>query len=66
MISPIYFSFLIRIWKSSDPLQEAWFASLEDPATKTLTYFKTLDDLFEFLVNISIAEGQENNLPAEH
>ena len=49
MITAKYYSYLIRIWQSGDQAQGKWFASLEDPSTKKTVYFKTMNELFEFL-----------------
>jgi hypothetical protein len=48
-MSKLYFSYLMRIWRSQDALHEDWFASLEEPSTKKLIHFKSIEDLFEFI-----------------
>lgn len=52
-MSQNYFSYLMRIWRSEDPLQGGWFASLEEPSTNKTLFFKTMEELFVFLDEIS-------------
>lgn len=49
MITTSYFSYLIRICQGDDLPRGEWLASLEDPSTKQMTYFKTMEELNEFL-----------------
>ena len=51
----------MRIWQEDDPPQREWLASLEDPTTKQLTYFKTIEALFAFLQKQSGIIDSETN-----
>lgn len=44
-----YISYLMRMWKSEDPLKKGCFASLENPRTKKIIYFRSVEDMFAFL-----------------
>lgn len=44
-----YISYLIRMWGSDESLREGCFASLEDPHTKKILYFRSAEALFAFL-----------------
>jgi hypothetical protein len=44
-----YFSYLLRMWQTSDGEGRTWCASLEQPGTENRQGFATLDDLFDFL-----------------
>ena len=57
MTTTTYFSFLIRIWHSGDPLVNCWHASLQDPTTQHITHFNTLEELFVFLRQIAGEEA---------
>lgn len=41
-----YFSFLLRIWQLENQDQEEWFASLEDPNSHEVIYFKDMENMF--------------------
>ena len=65
MITSRYYSYLIRIWQDDDLPKREWLASLEDPTTQQLTYFKSLEDLFAFLQKQSgLSAGK--TLPFDH
>ncbi|MBW6474776.1 MAG: hypothetical protein K0B14_16735 [Anaerolineaceae bacterium] len=51
-----YFSYLMRIWQGDDLPEKEWLASLEDPSTKQLTYFKSLEELFTFLSHKALSD----------
>jgi hypothetical protein len=54
-----YFSYLMRIWQGDELPDGTWLASLEDPSTKQLIFFKSIEELFEFLKKRSaVAESQ--------
>ena len=61
MIAAQYFSFLLRIWQGDDLGGAGWLASLEDPSTKQVTYFKSMEELFEFLRKRSVSDNAQNN-----
>lgn len=44
-----YFSYLLRIWQSENQVDDEWFASLEDPKSREVIYFKNMDEMFSFL-----------------
>ena len=44
-----YFSYLMRIWQGDDLPCQSWQASLEDPSTNKVMYFKLLDEMFAYL-----------------
>jgi hypothetical protein len=46
---PAYYSFLLRMWQTSDGEGHTWRASLEQPGTRERQGFATLDQLFDFL-----------------
>lgn len=47
--APIYFSYLLRIWRVTDGEQPVWRASLENPVSGERRGFATLEELFAFL-----------------
>lgn len=47
--APIYFSYLLRIWRVADGEQPVWCASLENPVSGERCGFATLEELFAFL-----------------
>ena len=62
-----YFSYLMRIWQGEHLPGEGWLASLEDPSTKQLIYFKSIEELFGFLKKQSaVAESQASNNQNDH
>jgi hypothetical protein len=48
-----YFSYLLRIWLSNDPESPACRASLEDPCTRQVIGFSSLDSLCKFLLKLA-------------
>lgn len=48
-----YYSYLLRIWQSDEQDEKAWLASLEMPGTHTLIAFQDLDQLQQFLRNLT-------------
>jgi len=65
MFTNNYFSYLMRIWQDEDPHQEGWRASLEDPTTKQVVYFKTMEELFEFL-NHKALSNKNKKIPLKN
>jgi hypothetical protein len=47
-----YFSYLLRIWQPENELSDEWHASLEDPKSREVIYFKNLDQMLIFLSEI--------------
>lgn len=50
---PSYFSYLLRIWLAGDGQEPQWRASLEDPRTGEVTGFERVEDLVEFLKDLT-------------
>jgi len=46
-----YFSYLVRIWNDNNSLKGSLYVSIEEPSTKKIYHFKTLEELFDFLAN---------------
>jgi hypothetical protein len=44
-----YYSFLLRLWEIDNSQNQAWLASLEDPHTRQIVSFTSLERLFEFI-----------------
>jgi hypothetical protein len=44
-----YFSYLLRLWETSDDGEPVWRASLESPGSGQRRGFANLQDLFNFL-----------------
>ena len=44
-----YYAFLLRIWQAGTVEQSAWRASLEDPHTRQVAHFASLEALCVFL-----------------
>jgi hypothetical protein len=62
-----YFSYLMRIWQGDELPDGTWLASLEDPSTKQLIYFKSIEELFEFLKDRpDVDESQASNNQNDH
>ena len=57
-----YFSYLMRIWQGEHLPGEGWLASLEDPSTKQLIYFKSMEELFGFLKKRSAVDESETTI----
>ncbi|HSM24269.1 MAG TPA: hypothetical protein VK856_05345 [Anaerolineaceae bacterium] len=51
-----YFSFLLRIWQLENQDQNEWFASLEEPKSREVVYFKDMEELFVFLRRLPTSE----------
>ena len=47
-----YYAYLLRIWQPENQIGDEWLASLEDPKSREVLYFKTLEELFYFLREI--------------
>ena len=44
-----YHSYLLRVWQSDERGQPVWLASLEDPHTRRVLHFNSLEELWRFL-----------------
>ncbi len=66
MLTRHYFSYLIRVWRGDNPLVDEWLASLEDPTTNQIIYFKTLEELFAFLQKKASVDQHHNFSPLDH
>jgi hypothetical protein len=44
-----YRSYLLRVWQSNERGQPVWLASLEDPHTRRVLHFNSLEELWRFL-----------------
>ncbi len=60
-----YYAYLLRIWQPENQVGDEWFASLEDPKSREVIYFKNLDQLFAFLREIKTVEDQPSNYLTE-
>jgi hypothetical protein len=47
--SPAYYSFMLRIWSSTEASCQVWRASLEDPLTRQVMGFGSIEALTEYL-----------------
>ena len=44
-----YFSYLLRIWQPDNQTADEWFASLENPKSREVVYFKNMEEMFAYL-----------------
>jgi hypothetical protein len=54
-----YHAYLLRLWQTDDLDQPAWRASLEDPVTRQVTGFSSLEALCAYLL-------QQKSSPAKN
>jgi len=52
IITSHYYSYLLRIWQPENPISDEWLASLEDPKSREVIYFKNMDEMFDYLRKI--------------
>ncbi len=45
-----YHAYLLRLWRTDDLEQPTWLASLEDPVTRLVTGFASLEALCDFIL----------------
>jgi hypothetical protein len=57
-----YYSYLLRLWHSADLESPTWRASLEDPATRQVTSFNSLEGLSEFLMKLLTSPESDRTL----
>jgi hypothetical protein len=57
-----YLSYLLRVWQAGNPESPVWVASLEDPHSHQIILFKTLDALWQHLLQTTgfLNEGSAN------
>lgn len=60
-----YFSYLLRIWQSENQGHDEWFVSLEDPKSREILYFKTMDEMFSFIREIQTLNKNSLNTQIE-
>jgi hypothetical protein len=58
------FSYLLRVWQTSDGETRTWRASLERPGTEERQGFATLEELFEFLRQQALPLPEQGAAPA--
>ena len=49
-MSQKYHAYLLRLWQTDDLDQPTWLASLEDPGTRLVTGFASLEALCDFIM----------------
>ncbi|MDO9086444.1 MAG: hypothetical protein Q7U53_09575 [Anaerolineaceae bacterium] len=52
IITSHYYSFLLRIWQPEKQVSHEWLASLEDPKSREVIYFKNMEEMFDYLRKI--------------
>ena len=52
-----YQSYLLRLWRGDAPEVPGWLASLEDPHTRQVVSFNSLERLFEFIRAVRTYSG---------
>lgn len=58
-----YFSFLLRMWQTGLKENETWRVMLEDPHTREVLGFDSLDAFFCHLQNLAAEELADPNNP---
>lgn len=56
-----YLAYLLRLWQTEEGGKAAWRASLEDPHTRQVTGFASLQALEEYIEAITGERVQERN-----
>jgi len=62
---PLYFSYLLRLWRSAQGTSSVWHASLEDPMTGERQGFTSLKSLFAFLEALTAAESSQQSVEGD-
>lgn len=57
-----YYSYLLRIWQSSDAEPHVWRASLESAFTGQQYNFATLRELYEFLDQLALISSSSEKM----
>jgi hypothetical protein len=47
-----YFAYLLRLWQTDDPENPTWRASVEDPHTRQVTGFNSLEALWTYVLEL--------------
>jgi hypothetical protein len=58
-----YIAFLLRIWPGGNPEQPAWRAALEDPHTRQVLAFNSIEKLCDHLRSLAMLPPHENPSP---
>ncbi len=63
-----YRAYLLRLWLAGSHDRPSWRAALEDPHTRQVTSFSSIEALCEFLIGLKNAEGNtpEADLRSSH
>ncbi len=64
-----YHSYLLRIWQSDERGHPIWLASLEDPHTRRIIHFKSLEELWHYIKNQAAVDKvgfPDPDLPKAH
>lgn len=48
-----YHSFLLRYWQNQDAEERTWHLSLEDPLTREVKVFPSIESLIDYLTQLS-------------
>lgn len=59
-----YVAYLLRIWMGGGPEQSGWRASLEDPHTREIQLFDSLESLYHHLQGVA-TPPQADDLPPD-
>ncbi len=62
---PSYFSYLLRLWRSSQETPSVWHASLENPMTGERQGFENVKNLFAFLEALMAVDTSQQNCAGE-
>jgi hypothetical protein len=60
-MSEKYYSFLLRLWRSDSQEHPTWRVMLEDPHTRDVIGFDSLDALINHLQNLAGGTADPNN-----
>jgi hypothetical protein len=53
-----YYAYLLRLWQTGTPPVLAWHASLEDPHTRQVRSFGSLEALCDYITGLDFASEQ--------
>jgi hypothetical protein len=62
-----YQAYLLRLWQTDDFEEPTWLASLEDPATRQVTGFASLEALCSYILQKKrhFLQAEERHIPPE-
>ncbi|MFZ6030079.1 MAG: hypothetical protein ACOYYS_20375 [Chloroflexota bacterium] len=60
-----YLAFLLRIWLSGSPERETWRASLEDPHTRHILAFDSVENLCVYLRALATLSEPDEPVPSK-